>query len=86
MEKVIVDGLIVVLRNDQDFKNLCKGVVGVKRKKLIKWFIGSVDLKNYLLDQTYLDISYQKLGKYIFNMDDLYLDFEAYLEDYEAQR
>lgn len=69
--KKIISELKKHIQNDVDFKPY----LGVIDEALI--YIAD-NLKNYILDKKYSDISYIIIDKVVFNLDEIYFTFKEY--------
>lgn len=88
----IIDDLIIYLCDDKDFKKAYLDMYNSLDcfKYVIMDFISSIynNIDNYLVDRKYYDISWVELkdpeynNVYILNIDDLYMDYIEFLEEF----
>jgi len=72
---IAVVNLCDYIRKDEDFKKLNANLDD---------FLNSMDyddFKTYLMDKKYIDIAYFTSNNYVFDLDSIYLDYKAYIED-----
>ena len=87
MKPITIKALYNYLRFDFDFKKAYEKQTTKQEQesyeKSIVNFLGSLIFDNvisyYEMKKPYIDIAHLKLGETLINLDDLYIDYKAYL-------